>query len=170
VSDPDVLKRYNLTGEIATHDVEMMEVLFGGSLVKGRAAGSYSAQNIGWASPNTSTTGQNGVYLEVITQVFAEGAGDCSSAVGGFPPYVGHIFGKVRAIPGDRTFENDVAQVTFSGKAFQNPNLFDGPWNDYPGTGYIPNSPYSTVGYSSAEYNAILAVSGCGYLALPAAS
>lgn len=171
VSDPDIIKRYNITaGEIATHDVEMMYLLFGGELVVGKAGGSYPSLNIGWASPNTLSGARTGVYLEVITQQFGEGLGDCTSLAANFPPYVGHIFGKVLAIPGDRAFENDVANITFTGKAFQNPSLYDGPWNDYPGTGYAKNSPYQTVGYSAAEYNAILAVSGCGYVTLPAGS
>ena len=147
-----------------------MYLLFGGSLVVGKAGGQYPNENIGWASPNTQSPARTGTYLEVITQQFAEGLGDCPGAGADFPPYVGHIFGKVIAIPGDRAFANEVANITFTGKAFQNPNLFDGPWNDYPGTGYIANSPYQTVGYSQAEFDAILAVSGCGYLTLPAGS
>jgi hypothetical protein len=174
VSNPDILKRYNLTGEILTHDVELIELMFGGSLVKGRAAGSFSAQNIGWASPGPSSPRHNGVYLEVIAEQFAEGAGDCAATGTGFVPYTGHIFGKALLTPGDNVFEEDVATVQFTGKAFQNPNLFDGPWNDFPGvtngSPYVPNAPYSFVGYSTAEYNAIAALAGCGYLSLPAAS
>ena len=60
------------------------------------------------------------------------------------PPYAGHIFGKVLMTLGDRTFENDIANVSFTGKAFQNPDLFNGPWNDWPGAGYIPTAPYVT--------------------------
>jgi hypothetical protein len=171
VSDPDIIKRFNITGgEIAFHDVEMQELMFGGGLVKGKASGSYANENIGWYSPGTSSPNPRGVYLEVITQTFAEGLGDCAGAAADFPPYVGHIFGKALLVRGSINFANEVTNVTFTGKAFQNPNLFDGPWNDYPGIGYIPNAPYSTVGYSEAEYNAILAVAGCGYLTLPAAS
>lgn len=170
VSDPDVTKRYNLSGNLVAFDVEMMELMFGGGRVTGRAAGSYSGLNIGWYSPGTTSPRPNGIYLEVITQVIGQGVGDCAGGAANFPPYVGHIFGKVLMTPGDRTFENDVAQLAFTGKAFQNPNLFDGPWNDYPGTGYIPNSPYVTVGYSQAEYNTILATAGCGYVTLPTAS
>lgn len=170
VSDPDVIKRYNLTGEILFHDWEMMEVLFGGTLVLGKGGGPYAGQTIGWASPGPDSAASNGVYLEVITENVGQGFGDCASAVGGFVPYSGHIFGKVTLVPGDRTFENDVANVAFTGKAFQNPNLFDGPWNDYTGAGYIPKSPYVTAGYSLAEYNAILATAGCSYVTLPAAS
>jgi hypothetical protein len=170
VADPDILKRYNLTGEILTHDVEMEELFFGGGVIKGRAAGSYSGENIGWFSPGPSSPRSNGVYLEIITERFGEGVGDCAGSTADFPPYAGHIFGKVLATPGDRVFENDVANIQFSGKGFTNPNLFDGPWNDFPGLGYTPNSPYVKVGYSLVEYQAILALAGCGYVTLPAAS
>jgi hypothetical protein len=170
VADPDLIKRYNLTGEILTWDAEMFEVLFGGDRLVGVGGGSYPSENIGWASTGTSNPNTRGVYLEVITQRFAEGLGDCAGAAADFTPYVGHVFGKVLAVPGDFTFENDVSSVTFSGKAFQNPNLFDGPWNDWPAVGYIKNSPYQWVGYSQSQYDAMLAVSGCGYVTLPAAS
>ena len=106
----------------------------------------------------------------MITEQFAQGAGDCATAVGGHVPYTGHIFGKVLFTPGDNVFEEDVATVQFTGKAFQNPNIFDGPWNDYTGIGYVPTSPYVFTGYSTVEYNAIAALAGCGYVVLPAAS
>lgn len=172
VSDQDIIKRFNLTGEILFHDIEMFYVLFGGTLVTGTA--SYTptmvGKNVGWASPGTTSTATNGVYLEVITQNVVQGAGDC--AVGGstYPPYTGHIFGKVKLTPGDRTFENDVANVAFTGKAFQNPALFNGPWNDWPGTGYIPTAPYVQVLYQQSMYDAILAQVGCGFVTLPVAS
>jgi len=166
----DKIKRYNLTGEMLFFDYEMMVLLFGGSTVLGRAAGTYSGKVIGHAMPLFNAAATNGVYLEVITQAISQDAGDCVTAAAGAPAYIGHIFGKVRLTPGSRTFENDVARVAFTGKATNNPNLFDGPWNDYPGTGYIPNSPYVQVGYSAAEYATILATVSCGYKALPAGS
>jgi hypothetical protein len=171
VTDPDVIKRYNITAlDILTQDVELKYILFGGQVITGKVGGSYAGENIGWASPGPDTTAYNGVYLEIITQAFAEGAGDCATSAGGHTPYVGHIFGKVKLVPGDRDFGSDIQNLTATGKAFQNPNLFDGPWNDWPAVGYIKNSPYQWVGYSQSQYDAMLAVSGCGYVTLPAAS
>jgi hypothetical protein len=171
VTDPDIVKYYDVDGEIATHDVEMMTILFGGSsTILGKSGGPHANQAIGWASPGPDTNRGNGVYLEVITQVFAIGAGDCVPVSSSYPPYVGHIFGKVYAVPGERTFENDVANVAFTGKAYQNPALFDGPWNDFPGAGYIPTRPYVTAGYSQTQFDAINAVAGCGLKTLPAGS
>ena len=170
VTQADKIKRFNLTGEFLFFDYEMMALLFGGSTILGRAAGAYNGKVIGHSMPLYSAAATNGVYLEVITQAVVEDAGDCVTAVGGAPAYIGHIFGKCRLTPGSRTFENDVARVAFTGKATNNPSLYDGPWNDYPGTGYVPNSAYSQVGYSAAEYAAILATVTCGYQTLPTGS
>jgi hypothetical protein len=168
--EPDVVKRYNLSGNFIFHDWEMMELLFGGNVINGRSGGPYPGKVIGYARPRFDDPPTTGVYIEVITKNSGEGVGDCTSETGGFPPYTGHIFGKVRLTPGERSFENDVAQVAFTGKATSNPNLFDGPWNDYPGAGYAPNSPYFEVGYSQAEYEAIEALARCGYQTLPMGS
>jgi hypothetical protein len=168
--EADRIKRFNLSGEILFHDWELMEVLFGGALILGGAGSDYPGKVIGWAAPSFTDAPTSGVYLEVITKNVGQGVGDCSSATTAFPTYQAHAFGKVRLAPGDRTFENDVASVTFTGKATSNPNLFDGPWNDYPGVGYMPNKPYMTWGYSTDEYNAIAALASCGYKTLPAAS
>jgi hypothetical protein len=60
--------------------------------------------------------------------------------------------------------------VPCTGRATSNPALFNGPWNDWVGDGYIPNSPSVEVQYSRAEYEAIAAVARCGFQTLPAAS
>lgn len=167
---PDVIKRWNLTGEFVFFDPEGAEIMFGGSTILGAAAGSFSGQVIGWASPNSSAPATNGVYLEVISQVSAEGAGDCITSGSGFPQYFGYVFGKVKMTPGERTFEDDFAVQAFTGKATTNPSLYNGPWNDYPGTGYMPNSPFMYFGYTAAEYATILATADAGYATLPAGS
>jgi hypothetical protein len=170
VSDPDVIKRYNLTGEFALHDLEMEYILFGGTVVEGKTAGPNDGETIGWASPGPDSTPNDGVYLEVIVQNVGQGFGDCGGGAGGFLPYTGFVFGKTKLTPGDRTFENDVANVAFTGKAFQNPSLYNGPWNDWPGQGYIPTSPKVEIQYTQAQYDAMLAVAGCGWQTLPAGS
>jgi len=166
----DKIKRYNLSGEFLFFDYEMMALLFGGDLILGAGGGDYAGEVIGHAMPLYNAPPTNGVYLEVITQAISEGAGDCVADGSGAPAYIGHIFGKCRLTPGSRTFENDVARVAFTGKGTNNPSLYDGPWNDWPGTGWIPNSAYIQVGYSADEYAAILAEVSCGYATLPAPS
>lgn len=171
-SRPDVVKRWNLTGEFVFFDPEAAYVMFGGDLILGNASGDFNGEVIGWASPNPSVAalGTNGVYLEVISQVSAEGAGDCIVSGSGFPQYFGYAFGKVLLTPGERTFEDDFARQTFTGKATNNPSLYNGPWNDYPGQGYMKNSAYQYFGYSADEYATILAMAGAGCADLPAGS
>lgn len=170
----DRLLGFNLSGNLTFFDMEALFQLFGGKAVLGKVGGSFAGDTIGWAAPLYSDV-NNGVYLEVISQTVAEGAGDCISVSATRPSYVGHIFGKVRAVPGDITLtEGDAITLPFTGKATANPNLFDGPWNDFPGTvdgaPYIPNSPYVPVGYSQAEYDAIFDDVAAGAADLPAGS
>lgn len=167
----DRIKRYNISGELLFFDYEMMALMFGGSTILGRAAGSFSGKVIGYADRAFNAAPRNGIYLEVIRQVVTPEGGDCIQASGtATPAAVGHIFGKCRLIPGSMTFENDVARVTFTGYGEANAWLTNGPWNDYPGTGYIPNSAHVEVEYSSSEYNAILAAVTCGHVTLPTGS
>jgi len=168
--EPDRVKRYNLTGSFIFHDFEMMQLLFGGQVINGAVGSDFAGEVVGYAVPNYDAAPTKGVYLEIITQAVGQGVGDCTNGGTDFPTYVGHIFGKVRLVPGERVFENDVAQVNFTGKATANQNLYDGPWNDYTGAGYIPNSPYVQIGYSNAEYTAMEALARCGYQTLPAGS
>lgn len=169
--ESDKIKRYNLTGEFIFFDPELMVTLFGGTLILGAAGGDFAGQVIGWAAPRYDQASSHyGAYLEVITQSAAEGAGDCIISGSGRPTHFGYIFGKVKMVPGERVFENGEGRVAFTGKATNNPVLYDGPWNDFPGEGYIPNSPYMFVGYSQAEYDAIEALVGNGFVDLPTAS
>lgn len=166
----DRLNGYNLSGNLIFFDDEGLYQMFDGTPIYGDAGGSFAGQIIGWAAPNYDAAESNGVYLEVITQRIAEGAGDCVASGTGRPTYSGHIFGKVLMTPGELSFSDDALQLPFTGKASANPSLFDGPWNDYPGNGYIPTSPYVKVGYTDAEYAAILATAAAGAADLPAAS
>lgn len=168
--DEPVIKRYNITGEIGLFDWEMMALLFGGDLILGRAAGSYAGKAIGYADKRFGAAPSNGVYLEVIVPNVLPGAGVCLGSAVAAPVATGYIFGRVKLTPGQSMFENDVKRMTFTGRANQNPSLYNGPWNDYPGSTYIPTSPLVRAGYSQAEYDAIVAAIGAGYKDLPAGS
>lgn len=167
---PSVVKRHNLSGELYFFDVEAQFILFGGEVILGGSGSDFSGDAIGWASPNYTDAPSDGVYLEIITRNIGEGAGDCQAADASFPAYTGHIWGKAKLVLGDRTFEEDAARLTFTGTATGNPSLYDGPWNDYPGAGYIRNTPYQTIGYSDDEFEAILADAAPGCQDLPTAS
>lgn len=167
---PNIVKRHNLSGELYFFDPEAAYVLFGGEVVVGGSGSDFAGEAIGWASPNYTDPFTEGVYLEIITRNIGEGAGDCATADGGFPAYTGHIWGKAKLVIGDRTFEEDAARLTFTGTATGNPNLFNGPWNDWPGDAYIRNTPYQWISYSADEFEAILADAAPGCADLPTAS
>ena len=166
----DVIKRYTITGELGFADFEMMALLFGGSTVLGKAGGTFPGKVIGYADRLYNAARRNGVYLEVITTAIGEGVGDCVTGVGGAPVAIGHIFGKCKLIAGSQAFADDIKRVAFTGKATNNPYLYNGPWNDYPGAGYTPNSAHVAVGYSATEYAAIAAQVSCGYKDTPVGS
>lgn len=167
----DVIKRYNLSGEFIFFDYEFMELAFGSTLILGKSGGPFAGKVIGAADRLYSAAPRNGVYLEVITTAVAQGAGSCVASDGGAPVAVGHIFGKAKLTPGSSSFENAEKRLTFTGKSTNNPSLFDGPWNDYPGAGNIVNSAHVEIGYSQAQYDAILNLVDCGYAAnLPVGS
>lgn len=166
------LKRWDITGEFVFFDFEMMTMMCGGSLILGNAP--FAGKVIGWAAPLADIAQLNGVYLEIITQNFTPDQGDCQNAVpgayGAGPMYEGHIFPKAKFWPGARTFADEAATFAVTGKAGPNGFIYNGPWNDFPGAGYAPNSSYYQVGYTAAQYNAILATVTCGYVDIPAGS
>lgn len=166
----DRLNGYNISGNLVFFDDEGSFQMFGGGVIYGDSGGAFNGEVIGWYAPNYDAAESNGVYLEVISQRIAEGAGDCVSSAGGRPTYVGHVFGKVLLTPGELSLQDDAINMPFTGKASANPALYDGPWNDWPGEGYIPTAPYLRVGYTDAEYAAILAAAAAGTQDLPAGS
>lgn len=166
------VKGYNLSGTFVFFDYEMMALMFGGQVLLGAAGGWAAGKVAGYAEPLFSTPIPTAIYLEIIRQVATPDGGECiqEGAAAG-PAASGHVFGKVKLVHGSHTFENDVATVAFTGYADANNYLFNGPWNDWPMAGYIPNSPHVEALYSQAQYDAIADVVGCGYQAdLPAGS
>jgi hypothetical protein len=170
VTKDDKLKGQTLSGEFGFSDFEMMALLFGGDVILGKGGGEFAGEVIGYADPLYNAPPRSGVYLEVITNVVEEGAGDCITSGSARPVAIGHIFGKAKLTQGSKNFADDVRRITFTGKGTNNPNLFDGPWNDFPGAGWAPNTSYFTVGYSQTEYDAILGAVTCGYVDLEVAS
>jgi hypothetical protein len=167
----DKYKRWTLAGELLVFDWEGMELLFGGSLILGAVGGDFAGKVIGHNAPGVTAANRNGIYLEVISRIVGRGAGDCVTSGGGIPTYAGTIFPKAKLTMGERTFEQDAARMRFTGVSTNNPVLYNGPWNDYPGAGYIDGaSGKIQVGYATDEYEAILATAGAGYVDLPVGS
>lgn len=169
--EEDRVLRYSLSGELTYHDLELKQMLFGGTLINGAAGGPFVGKVAGYAERDYSdTAARNGVYLEVIVRAASAVSGDCAVGATTTAYAVGYIFGKAKLRPGTRTFENAESVVTFEGVSTSNPNLFNGPWNDYPLTGYIPKSPVVEAHYSQSQYATIAATASCGFLNLPASS
>lgn len=166
---PQKIKAYTVSGELTFFDHELMSMLFGGSLIVGHSTLSkFPTDNIGWAAPNYTAAAPNPVYLEFITKTAMAGTGECSPTAGIMPYAVGHIFGKGRYVPGDRTFAAEAATMSFTGTSVANPQLGDGPWNDFPGVGGAPVSPYMQVTYAQTEFDAMAATAAtCGFKTLP---
>ena len=165
----DLIKGWNLSGDIGFWDFEAMSLMFGGSTVLGESGGDFAGEVIGYADPNFEDTPAQGIYFEIITTTAAEGSGDCIAS-GTAPVAFGFIYPKVSFTPGSTSYQDDVTVMSFTGKSTKNPNLYNGPWNDFPGAGYIPNSPRVIVGYTQTEYDAILAAVAPGFVTLPAGS
>lgn len=170
VAQDDKVTGYTFNGEFAFSDFELMALLFGGNVILGKAAGTFAGKVIGYADQAYNAPPRTGAYLEVITTTLAEGAGSCISSSVAAPVAFGHIFPKVKLTPGSQSFGNDLKRVAFTGKGENNPSLYDGPWNDYPGAGYIPNTSHIVVGYDQTAYNAILASVTVGLTDLPTGS
>lgn len=162
------IRRYTLSGELTYFDHEAMAILFGGDLIVGDAGTGFPGDNIGWASPfYTDDAEPAPVYLEFITLTVGQDVGDCGNPGSPFPAAVGHIFPKTTLNPGERTMEFDAATLAFDGSSVNNPNIGNGPWNDWPGVGNIPNTGYIRVSYSQDEYDAIADLAACGFQSTP---
>lgn len=170
-TEEDKITGYTMSGEFAFADFEMMAMFFGGATILGAVGGPFAGKVIGYSDPAYNAAPSNGCYLEVITTTLAQGAGNCISVSTPAPAAFGHIFPKVKLLPGSQNFANDLKRVAFTGKGTNNPSIFDGPWNDYPGAGYAPaNSSHYVVGYSAAQYATILASVAIGLTDTPVGS
>jgi hypothetical protein len=166
VDVPDKVRSYDLSGEIAYFDHELMEVMFGGTVLVAVPGTPFAGKNIGWAAPGPTAAANNPIYLEIIVKTAVQGLGECSPSGVLLPYAVGHIFPKGRYIPGDFSFANETSRLAFTGNSTNNPNLGNGPWDDYP-AGTIPNVPYLEISYSKSQFDAMVALARCGYQTLP---
>ena len=164
-ADPNVTTRYTLEMELITTDFELIELLTSSSLILGAAdagpSNSWAGDTIGLARPGPTTGSSAGAALEVWVKA-GSGVGACGPASTN-PPYVRHVFPRVLLEQGTRTFENDVANVTFTGFAESNNAWGLGPWGDYPGED--PAADTGSPWYS--HYDTALPDASCGYIDVP---
>jgi hypothetical protein len=174
VAKPDKVISRSLTGTIATWDYELLELLFGGTLILGAAGTNGAGKVIGWAEPSADSADKDPVVVEVIVKNAAEGEGACTSAAEDRPLYTGVIFPKVFATLGDYTANEGPHVVNFTGSSENNPNYGSGPWRDWDdasATVFPGDSPMVFVGYDDIDVFLNGAEDGsCGYQETPAAS
>lgn len=165
-ADADKIKRFNLTGDLLTMDHELFEIIFGGNLLVADVGEDFAGQNIGYARPIGTVSG-NGVSLEVWVQAVFGIGGGCSTDASA-PGWVRHVFPRVTFVEGDRVFENDIAKVSFTGKAFANPAWGNGGFNDSP---LVYNSGYTGSAHFEFQETSLptsVSNAGCGYITVPA--
>jgi hypothetical protein len=132
----DKIKRWNLTGDLITFDYELLNLLFGGEVIVGAVGTDFAGKAIGYAMPGPAEEDTSGVSLEIWTKN-TTGTGTCVSGTT-VAEWTRHVFPRVLATPGDRTFEEDIAHFNFTGRGTDNLNWGTGPFDDYQGVGDAP--------------------------------
>jgi hypothetical protein len=138
----DKIKRWNLTGDLITFDWELMEIMFGGTVIVGKVGSDFDGKAIGYAMPGKDEDDTNGVSLEIWTKN-STGTGLCDVGTGTAALWTRHVFPRALMTPGDRTFEEDIAHFAFTGRGTENAAWGTGAFADYQGVGDAPtNSGY----------------------------
>lgn len=163
--DADRIKWFNLTGELQVMDYELLEIMFGGSLITADAGEDFAGNTIGYCRPSGSDT-PDAVSLEIWTSVIIGTSGGCSSDAAA-PQYVRHVFPRVVMVEGDRTFEDGTGTIAFTGRAYENPAWGNGPWNDFPGI-YPACTNSAHFEFIETDLPANVVSGGCGYVTVPA--
>jgi hypothetical protein len=153
--DCDRLKRINLQMELCTRDMELLEILTGGTIYTsdGTTTG-FSRRGIGSSCPNP-------VQLEIWTRA-VDNTGTCTES--GNPYAWWHIvYPKATFTLGDSTFENGVATVKLTGYSEANSQIGTGCWDDLP-AGLDETSPEF---FFLEDSSYVLPSATCGYVTVP---
>ncbi len=159
VKTQDKLKRVNLDLELATRDMELLELLSGGNLyTDGPDVIGFSRRGVGEADPDP-------VSVEIWTKAIPTGAGGACAAVGA-ASWWRWVYPRATFTLGDVTHENGIGMVSLKGYADPNVYWGNGPFNDWPADELLDeNSPehfvLDTVGPPTAQ---------CGYITVPSGS
>jgi hypothetical protein len=156
----DKLKRMNLQMELCTRDMELMELLTGGTLyTEGADVTGFARRGVGASDPNP-------VSLELWTKAIPTGTG------GGCPdPNAGAawwrwVYPKATFTLGDVTHENGIGLIQMTGYAEPNVYWGNGPFNDWPADELLQeDSPEHFVLDSVGP-----PTSACGLVSVPSGS
>ena len=162
-SDPDIVKRYNITIDLHMVDFELYELLTDGQLLLGKTGTTWDGQVVGVSAPGATTAQGYGVGLEIWTKT-ASDTGVCGPASTN-PPYIRHVLPRVMLRPADRTFEGAAATNSFAGTAEANLSWNEGPWGDWMAGDPMPaDSPWVRF------YDDTVPASSCGFVTPSAGS
>lgn len=159
--DCDHLKQWDITVQLITWDMELLEIMTSSALILGSATSPWVGKVIGLETPGPDADCPSGLSLEVYVRAAALGSsGICSAAGAGFPTYVRHLFPFMRAKLGQVTLDDnaDGIMANLSGFALPNPNWGNGPANNWEGAvGVGTDTPYAFA------FSNTLPTSTCGY-------
>lgn len=118
----DSFKRIDLAIQVATPDPYLATFLSTGSTIEGTGA---DAGRIGFKAPPIGVVSSNGVSIELWAKRIDDGVLDADS------PYFHVVFPRVKNLRmGDWVHGNQPWLPNFSGRAYENPNFYDGGFND----------------------------------------
>jgi hypothetical protein len=154
IKDVDRLKRINLTMELASRDIALLELLTGGTVY------TDGADVVGFARRGIGATANDPVAMELWTRAVSS-SGNC---VVGTSAWWRWTYPKAVFTLGDVTHENGIGLVQLSGIAEANPNYGNGCFDDWPAADDIdPDSPEHFVLDEDGPPTA-----ACGYITVPA--
>jgi hypothetical protein len=160
VKNADKLKRMNLTMELCTRDMELLELLTGASLY------TDASEVIGLSRRGVGATDPDPVSLELWTKAIPSGtSGACADPDAG-ASWWRWVYPRATFTLGDVTHENGIGLVSLTGFADPNPYWVNGPFNDWPADEILDQeSPehfvLDSVGPPTGQ---------CGYIAVPEGS
>lgn len=156
-SDPDIIKRYNVTIDLHMVDFELYELMTDGSLMMGKSGTDWAGKTIGVTAPGATTSQGYGIGLEIWTKT-ASGSGVCGPADEN-PPFIRHVLPRVFLRPADRTFEGAEATNSFAGVAEANVAWGEGPWGDW-----MAEDPMASDSPWGRFYDLTVPAAACGYV------
>lgn len=154
IKDADRLKRINVTMELATRDIALLELLTGGTVYT-----SNGTNITGFARRGVGNAANDAVSIELWTRAVSS-SGNCVTASAAWWRWT---YPKATFTLGDVSHENGIGLVQLTGSSEANPNFGNGCFDDWPAFESIdPDSPehfiLDTVGPPTAQ---------CGYITVP---
>lgn len=146
--DDDKFKRLAITLGLCKPDPELEELMAGGKVLTSGAAVGYAMPPIGIVD------NPNGISIELwAKRIEADGSLDADF------PYEWYVLPRVKLRWGNRTFNNGPITVAFQGNAFENPNWFDGPLNDWvvDSDRVLQHMPTTTLPTADCGYQELIA-------------